>query len=248
MDYGLYMSAAGANVQARRMEAISHNLTNVDTPGFKSELAVVQARASRDMQQGHDYPGSGSINNLGSGVNLIETVTNFEAGALKQTGATWDMAIDGSGFFMVEKDGDRLLTRAGNFGLSANGQLVTEQGFSVLSSDGTPMTINPALPWVLHEDGFLAQAGGGQYIGLVQPGSLGDLARAGENTFRPLAPVQPVPVDQRRVMHGFLEMSQVKPTRAMMEMIETSRAYEANIRLIQSQDQLTGSLLSRILR
>jgi flagellar basal-body rod protein FlgF len=248
MDYGVYMSAAGANVQSRRMEAISHNLANVDTPGFKAELAVIQARASRDMQLGSDYPGSGSINNLGSGVGLVETVTNFSKGAIRKTGAAWDMAIDGDGFFVVEDDGEQLLTRSGNFRLSPNGQLETDQGFAVLSNDGAPVIVDPSLPWTLHEDGFLAQAGGGQYIGLAQPSSPGDLARAGENTFRPLAPVQSVPLTQRKVMGGFLEMSQVKPTRAMMEMIETSRAYEANVRLIQSQDQLTGSLINRILK
>jgi flagellar basal-body rod protein FlgF len=248
MDYGVYMSAAGANVQSQRMEAISHNLANVDTPGFKEELAVIHARASRAMQEGSDYPGSGSINNLGSGASLVETVTNFTPGAMKKTAATWDMAIGGEGFFVIDRHGERLLTRAGDFRLSPDGRLETQQGDPVLSNDGAPMIVNPDLPWLMHPDGFLAQAGGGQFIGLEQPASLGDLARVGENLFRPLAALRPVPLDERHVMHGFLEMSQVTPTRAMMEMIETSRAYEANIRLIQSQDQLTGSLLNRILK
>lgn len=248
MDYGVYMSAAGADLQSRRMETLSHNLANVDTPGFKEELAVIQARASRAMQNGADAPGSGSINNLGSGVSLVDTVTNFTTGPLKKTGGAWDMAINGEGFFVVDKDGEQLLTRAGNFQLSPEGQLQTEQGYAVMSHDGGPITVNRELPWLLQEDGFLAQAGGGQYLGLAKPAFLSDLARVGENAFRPLAAVEPVPLDDRHVMSGFLEQSQVKPARAMIELIETSRAYEANIKMIQSQDQMTGSLINRLLK
>ncbi len=249
MDYGLYVSASGAATQSQRMEVLSHNLANVDTPGFKEELAVVQARASRAIQDGLDVPSSQSINNLSGGVSIVETMTRFTPGPVKSTGSQWDMAIDGDGFFVVENDGEQFLTRAGNFRLAPSGQLLTAQGFNVLSADGTPITIDPNLRWEVQQDGFLAgQDGSGVYIGLAKPSSPDDLMRTGENLFRPVGPIQSVPANQRRVLGGYLESSAVSPTQSMMELIETSRAYEANIRMIQSQDQLTGSLISRLLR
>jgi flagellar basal-body rod protein FlgF len=230
------------------MEVLSHNLANVDTPGFKEELAVLQARHSRAVRDGHDVPGSRSINDLGSGVSVTETVTNFSPGTLKQTGGRWDMAIHGEGFFVVDQHGEQLLTRAGNFHVDTLGRLLTQQGGHVLSADGTPIVLNPNLPAQVHKDGWLQHGDGGEYIGLAMPRSLGDLARVGENLFRPLAPVQAVPQEQRRVESGFLEISDVRPTRAMMELIETSRVYEANVKMIQHHDQATGALINRILR
>ncbi len=68
MPYGLYISAEGALAQSQRMEVIANNLANLDTPGFKRELAVFQARYAEAIEQGRDYPGSGSINDVGGGV------------------------------------------------------------------------------------------------------------------------------------------------------------------------------------
>jgi len=248
MDYGLYVSAAGADTQSQRMEVLSHNLANVDTPGFKEELAILQARHSRAVRDGMDVEGSGGLNDLGSGVSLFKTVTNFNEGLLKQTQNKWDLAIHGEGFFLVESDGQQLLTRAGNFQVNTDGLLMTQQGQPVLSTAGTPIQIDPTRYSMVHKDGYLEHSGGGEWLALKKPRSLGDLVRVGENMFRSLAPLEDVEPAQRRVEAGFLEMSDVRPTRAMMELIETSRMYETNVRMIQNHDQMTGALISRVLR
>jgi flagellar basal-body rod protein FlgF/flagellar basal-body rod protein FlgG len=248
MDYGLYVAAAGADTQSRRMEVLSHNLANVDTPGFKEELAVLQARSSRAIRDGTAMPGNRGLNDLSSGVSLADTTTNFTAGKMKQTHQPWDVAVRGDGFFVVQRDGEELLTRAGNFQINAQGELRTAEGHRVLDDAGAPIVINPSMYSKVHEDGWVQHSGGGQYLNLVQPESLGDLARVGENTFRPLGPLRQVPLDERQVAPGFLEMSGVSPTQSMMELIETSRAYEANVKMVQHHDQLTGSLVSRVLK
>lgn len=248
MNYGLYVSAAGADTQSRRMEVLSHNMANVDTPGFKEQLAVVQARYSRAIQDGRDVPGQGSINDLSSGVSMVEAMTNFAPGPVRRTGRDLDMAIQGEGYFIVNHDGQQMLTRAGNFDLNSTGQLVTASGDQVVSADGTPVVVNPNLPWVLQEDGFIAQGGSGIFLGLAKPASPNDLDRVGDNLFRPRGPLQTMPVNGRHVLQGHLEKSAVKPAKAMLELIETSRAYETNIRMIQHQDQLTGALVNRVLR
>jgi len=248
MDYGLYVAAAGADTQSQRMEVLSNNLSNVDTPGFKAEFAILQARYSRAVQDGTDHDGHGGINDLSSGVSMIETVTDFSPGAYERTGQRWDMAIRGDGFFRVQdaQNDRQLLTRAGNFQVNARGELLTVQGYDVLDTEGAPIVVDPNHSKV-HADGWIAQAGGGQFLSVVKPQSMGDLVRTGENTFRPLGPVSEVPQNKRQVESGYLENSAVGPTQAMMELIETSRMYESNVRMIQSHDQMTGSLINRVL-
>ena len=248
MPYGLYISAEGAAAQSQRMEVLSHNLANVDTVGFKKELAVLQARHSEAIAGGDDYAGSRSINDVGGGVKIRETMTQFGVGPLKSTGIQTDMAIEGEGFFVVNNDGQQMLTRAGNFQFTPDGCLITQQGHSVLAVDGSQIVIQPDLPWELGRDGVISQQGNIFPLGLVKPAALGDLARAGENLFKPLADTIPLLPEERHVRHKYLELSGVKPTTAMMEMIEASRAFESNIRMIQSQDRMIGTLVNRVLR
>jgi flagellar basal-body rod protein FlgF len=85
MPYGLYISAEGANVQGRRLEVIANNLANVDTVGFKKDLAVFQARYAEGIKQGLVPPDTGAIENEGGGVMSVETVTDFSAA----TASSW---------------------------------------------------------------------------------------------------------------------------------------------------------------
>jgi flagellar basal-body rod protein FlgF/flagellar basal-body rod protein FlgG len=244
----MYISAAGADVQRQRLEVLTNNLANVDTPGFKRELAILQARHAEAIERGVAVAGQGELEDVGGGVQLAETITDFTPGNLRQTGTRTDFAIDGEGFFLVEKDGQQALTRAGNFHFALDGQLQTEQGHSVMSVEGEPVAIDPTLPWDTLEDGSIEQAGDRIFLALVKPQSLGDLVKRGHNLFSPLAEADPVPNNERRILSGYVEQSTVRPAAEMMQLIETSRAYEANIRLIQNHDNMIGSLVNRVLR
>jgi flagellar basal body rod protein FlgG len=244
----MYISAAGAHAQSQRVEVLSNNIANASTPGFKRELAVLQARHAEAIEQGQDYAGTRGINNVGGGVYMRETITDFTPGILKDTGRAADMAIDGEGFFVVERDGQQLLTRAGNFEIAADGRLTGPGNTSVLGDDGRPMYIDPTTPWTVDPTGMLLQNGNSTNLMLVNPKSKGDLAKAGENLFLPLAPTTPVAPADRRVKSGYVEHSAANPILEMTQLIEASRAYEANIRMIQSQDSTLGSLIGRLLK
>jgi flagellar basal-body rod protein FlgF/flagellar basal-body rod protein FlgG len=249
MPYGLYISAEGAHAQSKRLEVIANNLANVDTVGFKRELAIFQSRYAEATQRGQDYPGSGSINDLGGGIAVRQTKTDFSAGPLKRTEVPTDLALDGDGFFVVQKDNQNYLTRAGNFRLTDKGELVTSQGYAVLSDSGSPIVIDRSNgDWQLMPSGAIRQRGAVQNLAIVQPRSLGDLAKSGENLFRPLAETEPVPANKRRAVSGYLEQSQVQPTMEMMDLIEASRAVEANINMMQTQDQMLSGLVNRLLK
>lgn len=250
MPYGLYMSAEGAKAQSQRLEVLANNLANVNTVGFKPDVSAFQARFAEAIQEGQATPGDRSINDTGGGVSFMETRTNFSAGRLQKTGAPGDLAIIGNGFFQVAGPEDEpLLTRAGAFRLDSDGYLVTANGDQqVLDSSGAPVQVDSSLPWRVAPDGAIEQAGAVTPLAIVAPERLGDLHKVGANLFRSAGEASPVPLAQREVRQGYLEMSGVSPTKEMMSLIETSRAFEANTRLIQNQDSMLSSLIDRVLR
>lgn len=250
MPYGLYISAEGALVQSQRMETISNNLANVDAAGFKRDLAVFQSRYAEAELQGK-ASSNGNLENVGGGVALYGTLTDYSPGPVKQTGVATDLAILGDGFFVVEKQGSRYLTRAGNFMLTSAGALVTPQGYSVLDDSGNPVVINPSAgPWSITADGTLIQRDTLISLALVRPPGPGDLMKHGENLFSLLPGRTPVPLEptERRVSAGYLEQSGVRAVQEMTEMIETARAFEANINMLRLQDQVLAGLINRVLR
>ena len=251
MPYGLYVSAEGAQAQMQRMEIIANNLANVDTAGFKRQMAVIQARHAEAIQQGEDTVGSNSINEIGGGTLVRQTLTDHSRGTLKQTGIPTDVAIDGEGFFEVTNQGQRYLTRAGNFAVGSGGQLQTPSGHAVLSTGGGPLTIPAGSSWSIQTDGSIVDTQSGNVFGslsVVRAQQPGDLVHRGENLFSSLSDTIPLSSNEVKVRGGYLEMSGVTATTEMMEMIETSRAFEANLRVIQNQDNMIDSLLSRVLR
>jgi flagellar basal-body rod protein FlgF/flagellar basal-body rod protein FlgG len=249
MSYGLYISAEGALAQNKRLETIANNLANVDNAGFKRDLAVLQARYAEETEQGLDFPGSRSINDVGGGVMVAATQTDYSQAGFKHTEIPTDMAIAGEGFFVVQKEGKNYLTRAGDFVLDANGFLKTQQGYPVLSESLQPIAIDPvAGPWKLTEDGGIQQGTTVNYLALMRTTSLADLVKTGENLFWPLSEPVKVPPESRRVLEKHLELSGVRPTTEMVDLIEASRAFEANVNLIRAQDQMFGTLIGRLLR
>lgn len=246
MPYGLYISAEGAYAQSMKLDVIANNLANVDTVGFKRQLAVFQARYAEAVEEGMQVPGVGSVEDIGGGIVLRETKTDYSPGPLKHTQKNGDVAINGHDvFFVVQKGEETFLTRAGNFAVATDGRLTTPQGYDVLDETGARIVIRDPTKWHITNAGTVEQVGGGQDLALVRPESLGDLVHAGENLFRPLAEPQPVPPRQRSVAPGYLEASGVRATTEMTELIQASRALEANVNLMKAQDEMLAGLINR---
>ncbi len=248
MPYGLYISAEGALVQSRRLETVANNLANVNTVGFKRDLTLFQARQAEAISRGQAAPGQRTLNDIGGGVEVRETRTDFEQGPFKNTGIDTDLAIKGDGFFAVRAPDGDYLTRAGNFALLPTGELVTQQGYAVLDDGGAPVRIE-SFPWTLTHDGGIQQADGTiTPLSIQRPASLGDLIKVGENLFRPMGRVRQIEPEERNVIQGHIELSGVNATSEMMHMIEASRAFEANVNLIRNQDQMLGTMIGRLLK
>lgn len=249
MPYGLYLSAAGAHAQSHRLQVLSNNLANVDTPGFKPQQTILQARFAELIEEGQVPEGLGGADDVGGGVTIQRAQTQFAVGPMKSTGRETDFAIHDDGSFFVLRRGDeQVLTRAGDFLVDARGRMVNFSGDEVLASDGRPIQLEPGKPFEVAPQGLIRQGENNFELMLARPKSLGDISHLGGNQFKPLAEFDLVSKGDRKVVAGMLEQSAVSPTGAMMELIETSRVYEANVRMIQNQDNVMGSLINRVLQ
>jgi flagellar basal-body rod protein FlgF len=250
MPYGMYISAEGANAQAQRLEVIANNMANVDTAGFKQDVPMFQARFAEAIQKGQARAGDGSINDIGGGVKIIGVETDYSPGEMKRTGNDLDLAIGGSGFFHVQgEDGKTYLSRAGAFQLNSQNKLVTQNGqLPVLDQQGAEIALSRDLPFTISQDGFIGQEGSVIAIGMSQPESLNEMVKVGNNMWQPTGSTKALTLQERNVRQGYLEVSGANPVRQMMAMIETTRAFEANTRMIQTQDSALGSLISRVLQ
>lgn len=146
MIRGLYTGASGMAAQQVRLDAVSNNLANVDTDGYKRDVAVHKAFAELLLRRMNDdgvyHTPFGSadrapvVGKIGTGVESNELFTEFEQGALKETENDFDLAMDGKGFFCVMTPEGERYTRSGAFVLGKEGYLETKEGYPVLGENG----------------------------------------------------------------------------------------------------------------
>lgn len=161
---GIYTGASGMIVQLDRMDTIANNMANVDTTGYKRDVAVMKAFPDMLIRRLHDngvyvFPfGSADtapvVGTLGTGVALNEVYTVFTQGPLRQTGNSFDLALSGHGFFTIQTPEGIRYTRNGSFLLNSNGMLVDYQGNPVLGDKG---------PIYLKENNFVVEKNGKIY-------------------------------------------------------------------------------------
>jgi flagellar basal-body rod protein FlgF/flagellar basal-body rod protein FlgG len=263
MSYGLYISSEGAMSQEYRMQTVSNNIANVETPGFKREVALQMARHTASVAIGEVPFDTGLMTDIGGGVHTIGTHTEFKQGPISPTEIKTDLAIEGDAWFRVRDvaNGEEFLTRAGNFQVDRNGVFVSEWGrsrFQLLDTEGeaVALPVPGSNTWHITDDGVVHDVGIGrvQQIALVKPDDLKTMVKVGENTYRLDIPedtlgYQDIPDPERpRIRSGHLEMSAVNPSTEMIEMIIASRAVETNVKMMHTQDEATGALINQVLR
>ncbi|MGZ5846113.1 MAG: flagellar basal-body rod protein FlgG [Ramlibacter sp.] len=253
----LDIAKTGLEAQQTQLDAITHNLANVGTNGYKRSHAVFEDLLYQNLRQAG---GSNTAETqlptglqLGSGVRTVATARNFSQGALTQTGNQLDVAINGNGFFQVQMpDGTTAYTRDSSFQTDAQGQLVTASGY--LLSPG--ITVPPTAQTVtIGKDGIVTA----QLPGNATPQQLGQLQLAGF--------VNPAGLDPRGgnlftetaasgtpqtgnpganglgvLNQGATESSNVNVVEELVAMIQTQRAYEINSKAIQTSDQMLARL------
>lgn len=247
MLQGLYFSAQGAQLQSLRQDVIANNLANAATTGFKRDLVQAQAFLPRQAEEGgavrpdHLTPFPG-------GIGPYATVTDYSQGSLQVTKNPWDVAVTGAGFLHVTDGENNYLTRDGRLAISPQGQLITrDHNLAVLGANGRLMLgLDPNVIPQITSGGTVVQNGVevGQ-IAIVAPEKLQSLMKVGDNLYRTEDPIGRGPVDTS-LKQGYLEASGTQPMKEMLELIESSRGFEANLNMIKAQDEALGRLLQSI--
>ncbi len=249
----LQVARTGLEAQDARMRVIANNLANVGTTGFKKDrvnfatLAYQDSRVAGQRSSGETAYATGL--NLGTGVAIQSTSQIVTQGALNTTGNALDLALDGDGYFQVELPGGELgYTRAGNFTRSADGQLVTQQGYIVqpaitIPEGASSITVSPdgIVTAIIPGDAEPAELGQIQVASFANPGGLraiGDnfLVETAASGVAQLGPGGEM--GRGNVRQGMLEASNVNIVEALVDMIECQRAYEISSKMISSVDEM----------
>src|ERR1700722_6601719 len=132
------VALSGLNASSQALSVISNNLANMNTVGYKSSDANFQDLFYQQIgTSGNDNP-----EQVGEGVQVGSVVSQFTQGSIQSTGVPTDVAIQGSGFFVVNQNGTQAFTRAGNFSTGANGDLLTTGGAQVMGYGAVNGVVN----------------------------------------------------------------------------------------------------------
>jgi len=253
MINGLYLSAQGAHTQQIRLDVVSNNLANASSTGFKRDMTVFESHLPFDFVQGNPRDTPEKLANSWGGTTIAEIKTDYSQNPLQATEGSLDVALAGPGFLKVATKAGKFLTRDGALTLQQDGTLETSGGAKVLSDEGAPITVNPSEGEIfIGAEGIVSQEAEGDFtevgrIALVEPQSYDKLKKVGDNLYTNLGGDRPVG-PETSLKQGFLEASGVKPVNEMVNLIETSRAFEANLNMIKFQDEALGNLLSTVPR
>ncbi len=224
MERGLYIAASGMVSEMARQDLIANDLANASTPGYKADRAIQSSFGQMLLQ--NTQTGQ-QVGPLGQGSRIDEQVTDFSASPVRETGEPLDFAVVGEGWFAVQTDQGTRYTRNGQFMARPDRTLVTAQGDPVLGQNGRPLTVGA--------DGKVDAAQLGLF-NLNNPVKSGDSLVAGTAAGRGTG----------QVRDGAIEASGADPTKAMVDMIASLRAYEAGQKVITTIDSTLDRAANRV--
>ena len=252
---------------SKGLEVIGNNIANVNTTGYKSSSASYSDSFSNTLRAASTAAGDSSVQ-VGTGVQLAGISTNYTQGSLSGTGVGSNLGISGNGYFVVEDaNGGKFATRDGSFKWDTDGKLVNAQGYSVLSSTGTPIqypTPDPADPaktptsvsigtdgtvTAFYADGHSDTSAG--QVGLIRIPDETKLMKQGNNLYDFGATgavvtdlTTPGTSGLGSIQSGKLELSNVDLTEQFSELITTQRSFQAGSRLITVSDTVLEDIVN----
>ncbi|MEC7641479.1 MAG: flagellar basal-body rod protein FlgF [Nitrospinota bacterium] len=259
MDESIFVAVSGIMKQERKMEILSNNLANMNNVGFKKDQLAFEAllspfkkdtsfEASRNVL----LPASKSNANIAY-VGVSEFATDNTQGTLEKTDNSFDLALEGEGYFSVQTPDGVRYTRKGNFQLDSQGRLTTQNGVPVLTAQGAPLIIQGGGGAITIDINGNVSAGAGLNnlpVGQIKVTKFNDgvlLEKEGDGLFKLKDPTQQeVPAPTTRVRQGYLEQSNVSSVEEMTKMMAAVRAFEGLQKLIQGLDQVDGTAANNL--
>lgn len=247
MYYGIQLAASGALTGLYRTDVLSNNLANLNTTGFKPELAYTRQRDTARVEDGLDFMASNELlEKLGAGAHMAPNAIDFAQGTLTQTGNPFDLAVEGPGFFVLRTldDGgtsELRLSRDGRFTLDASGRLVNATtGLPVMSESNSPIILDPTAAATVDADGAIRQRG--EKVAKIQLRDVKDrdlLTHKGDGLFAVSSGAlsQAIPATGQ-IRQGMLEGSAVNAISAMMGVQAAAKSVGVNFGMIAYQNRM----------
>lgn len=244
MVRGLFTGWTGMYTEQKRLDIISNNIANAATTGFKADnvtnqsfehLLTIKTKDASEMF--NDRP----IGSMSLGVKVGEVYTDYSNGSLKETSNTFDLALSGKGFFTVavtDANGNESIkyTRDGSFTMTKDGYIVDSQGNRLVSESGELQISVDAGNVVIASDGSVYVDE--QYVDKILITDFVNydyLEKFADNMYQTVDGYEEME-SNAMIVQGYLEQSNVNVISEMVEMINITRAYEANQKVIQTMD------------
>lgn len=248
MNSGMYAALSGNINAMKRLDIISNNIANANTPGFKKDRLAFETQLKNASESAANPSGGGDATAVFSGDRFY---TDFAPGPMHQTGNVLDIAIEGDGFFTVTTPNGPAYTRQGNLRMDVSGKIVT--------SDGNPLTPEIIIPQnatqiTIGNDGTVSaylpgetspvNVGTFQVVDFPKPYNL---LKTGSALFVPADPaVVPQPVNTVAISQGAVEGANVSTITEMVMMIENSRYFDACTKVVKSFDDMAAKAANEL--
>ncbi|MFV0519000.1 MAG: flagellar hook-basal body protein [Lachnospirales bacterium] len=258
MNRSLYTGAVGMMTQMKLMDVASNNIANVNTTGYKADSVVTRSfdeellKRIKDLDSTETHINAPVVGTVNLGVTIDEVITDHSNGSFQSTSSALDLALDGAGYFTVQftdANGEvtEKYTRDGSFTLDNENNLRTKDGYLVLGENG-PITLSGVGSPFIGEDGSVYD--GNEIIDQLKLVDVEDknyLQKYGENLYTLLDGGTTVDSDAS-VVQGYLENSNASSVKEMVNLINISRVYEANSKVVTTSDTLLGKAVNDIAR
>ena len=248
MIKGLYSAVSAMVMNATRQQVISHNIANLQTPGFKQILTTALGFMQDQSVYTNGNLGANPmeyVGTLGLGTQVGKEYIDYGQGAMQTTNNPLDFALEGNGFFTVKTPDGNRYTRDGRFMRDSANTLVTVDGFQVLDDAGQPITL-PDGEVSVSADGALSVNGtavAALGIGVFAAPDT-ELQHTEGNLFT--GPTASTSEEVPQVVQGSLETSNANVSQLMTQLVEVGRSYEAAQKLVQNQDELLGKTIASL--
>lgn len=254
MNGGLYINLSGIISENKKMAIVTNNLANINTVGYKSEGSVfgdfLSQKAISAENAGDRKPLADNQYPI-----MLYSYNNFSQGSLKHTGNRLDLAIQGKGFFVVKTPNGIKYTRNGVFSLNGENQIVTQEGYPVLDTNGRPITLTESGSDItISKNGIInilnPQTGENEFagqIGIVDFKEPDLLSRNGSNLFSETkASGKPVLNDNADIAQGYLEESNVNEIKNMVELIDINQTRTTMMNVLKSYSQIDSVAINTV--
>lgn len=235
----LYIAGTGMLVQRKKMDVLTNNITNAETTGYKKDTLLSRSFSDFLIQRMNDNVYIGPQN---TGVHTDAMITDFTQGNMEGTDMLSDLALEGQGFFTITTPQGERYTRDGSFSVSSAGYLTTSEGYPVQGNNGPVYVGNGK--FAIDEKGNVSV--GGTVTGKLKIVSFQNPATLRKEGSSLYSGTGAVPDDVTTVKQGFVEASNVDIAEEMVKMIEISRTYDTNQRMVKMIDESLGKTVNDV--